>query len=172
MPPSSIASPRKRRKSAAKRVSTGGKKVLGRKRFILVDTHGRLLGVLVVPADLSEPAGGRRLLRQLLKTLPRLRKLWADQGYRGELVTWLREQFGIDLEIVTRAPEQRGFVVLPRRWVVERSLAWLGRNRRLSKEYEYLPASSRAMIYLAACHLLLKRLAPNPLASPPYAASG
>ena len=150
----------------------GEKRVTGRKRFILVDTQGRLLGVLVVPADWSEPQGARQLLARLLRQLPRLRKIWADQGYRGELGDWLRAEYGIVLEMVTRAPDQRGFVVLPRRWVVERSLAWYARNRRLSKEYEHLAASSAAMIYLAACHRLLKRLAPDPAAPIPYRRAG
>jgi transposase len=136
----------------------------------VVDTGGRLLGVLVVGADRSEQRGARELLTQLLPQWPRLRKLWADQGYRG-LAEWLQREWGVELEIVTRAPEQRGFVALPRRWAVERSLAWYGRCRRLAKEYEHLAASSVAMIYLAACHLLLKRLAPDPAAAPPYHSS-
>jgi len=147
--------------------STGEKKLTGRKRFIVVDTQGRLMGVLVVGADWSEQQGARELLAQLLPAWPRLQKLWADQGYRG-LAEWLRRAFGVALEVVTRAPEQRGFVVLPRRWVVERSLAWYGRCRRLAKEYEHLAASSMTRIYLAACHLLLKRLAPDPEAPIPY----
>lgn len=145
----------------------GGKRTSGRKRFIVVDTAGRLLGVLVVGADWSEQQGAREVLAQLLPQWPRLRKLWADQGYRG-LGEWLQRQFGVELEIVTRAPKQRGFVVLPRRWVVERSLAWYSRCRRLAKECEHLAASTQLLLYLAACHLLLKRLAPDPLADPVY----
>ena len=145
----------------------GGKRITGRKRFIVVDTQGRLLGVLVAGADWSEQRGARELLAQLLPRWPRLRKLWADQGYRG-LAEWLQREFGVELEIVSRAPKQRGFVALPRRWVVERSLAWYSWCRRLAREYEHLAASSMAMIYLAACHLLLKRLAPDPDADLPY----
>jgi transposase len=136
---------------------------------VLVDTDGRLLGALVVPANWSEQQGGRRLLARLLPRLPRLLKLWADYGYRGDLVGWLRATFGVDLEIVTRSPEQPGFVVLAHRWVVERSLAWYSRNRRLAKEYEHWAASSTLLVYLAAAHLLLKRLAPDPTAPRPYA---
>ena len=136
----------------------------------MVDTQGRLLGALVVGADWSEQQGARELLGQLLPRWPRLRKLWADQGYRG-LAEALQRAYGVELEIVTRAPEQRGFVPLPRRWVVERSLAWTGRCRRLAKEYEHLAASSLAMLYLAACQLLLKRLAPDLNAAPPYQGS-
>jgi transposase len=145
----------------------GGKSLTGRKRFLLVDTQGRLLGALVVGADWSEQQGARELLARLLPQWPRLRKLWADQGYRG-LEEGLQREYGVELAIVTRAPEQRGFVPLPRRWVVERSIAWTDRCRRLAKEYEHLAESSLTMIYLAACHLLLKRLAPDPAAALPY----
>src|SRR4051794_215595 len=124
--------------------------------------------MLVVPADWSEQEGGRALLAQLVPQLPRLLKVWADQGYRGELVTWLRETFGVELEIVTRPPDAKGFVLLARRWVVERTLAWWSRNRRLAKEYEHLLASSTLLLYLAAVQLLLKRLPPQPMAPPPY----
>ena len=125
------------------------------------------MGVLVVGADWSEQQGARELLAALQPQWPRLQKLWADQGYRG-LAEWALREYGVELEIVTRAPDQRGFVVLPRRWVVERSLAWLSRCRRLAKEYEHLAASTRAMIYLAASQVLLKRLAPTPSAAVPY----
>jgi transposase len=145
----------------------GGKKLTGRKRFLVVDTQGRLLGALVVGAAWSEQQGARELLARLLPQWPRLRKLWADQGYRG-LEEGLQRKYGLELEIVTRAPEQRGFVPLPRRWVVERSIAWTDRCRRLAKEYEHLAESSLAMIYLAACQLLLQRLAPDPAAPLPY----
>lgn len=103
--------------------------------------------------------GGRQLLKRYLQDFPRLKKLWADSHYEG-LVDWLRQSHGIDLEIVRRLADQKGFVVLARRWVVERSFAWLGRNRRLSKDYERDPYSSQAFIYLASIHLLLKRLHP------------
>ena len=145
----------------------GGKRITGRKRFLVVDTQGRLVGALVVGADWSEQQGARELLARLLPHWPRLRKLWADQGYRG-LEEWLQREYGVELEIVTRAPDQRGFVPLPRRWVVERSFAWTDRCRRLAKEYEHLAESSLAMIYLAACQLLLTRLAPAPTAALPY----
>src|SRR5262249_45342825 len=114
------------------------------------------------------PAGGRRLLARVLGDLPRLVRIWADQAYRGDLVTWLEREQGIALEVVKRAADQQGFVLLPRRGVGERSLGWGGRNRRLSKEYEQLPASSATMVYLASCALLLKRLAPDPLVELPY----
>jgi len=138
-----------------------GKKISGRKRFILVDSQGRLLGVLVLPAHVSEQQGAYLLLAEYLPDFPRLAKLWADQGYRGDLVEWVRTEFGIEREIVSRPPEQKGFVLLHHRWVVERTFAWLQRSRRLSKDYEYLAATSTAWIHLAAIQLLLKRLAPR-----------
>jgi putative transposase len=88
-----------------------------------------------------------------------LSKLWADQNYSGELVEWVKEQFGIELEIVKKLVEQHTFVVLPRRWVVERTFAWLGRYRRLSKDYEHHTECSEALIYLASIHFLSRRLA-------------
>ncbi len=128
-----------------------------------------MLGVQVGPADWSEQQGARRLLAGLLPRLPRFAKLWADQGYRGDLSAWLRETFGVELEIPPRPPGPPGFVVIPRRWVVERSLAWWSRNRRLAKEYEHLAASTTLLLYMAAAHLLLKRLAPDPTVPTPYA---
>lgn len=137
---------------------TGEKKVNGRKRQILVDTLGLLLRVSVHEADISDAEGGEFVLVDLGTLKKRLRKLWADQAYRG-LVDWVKEEYGLDLEIVEKQPGQRGFVVLPRRWVVERTIAWLGRNRRLSKDYEFHCECSESMVYLSSIHLLLKRLA-------------
>src|SRR3954454_11631374 len=156
-------------RAAANGGTTAANKVVGRQRFVLVDTEGHVLGGLVVPADWTEQEGGRALLAQLVPHLPRLLKVWADQGYRGELVTWLRETFGVELEIVTRPPDAKGFVLLPRRWVVERSLAWWSRNRRLAKDYEQLLASSTLLLYLAAVPALFKRLAPHSTMRRPYA---
>jgi putative transposase len=137
---------------------TREKKVNGRKRQILVDTLGLLLRVSVHEADISDAEGGEFVLVDLGTLKERLRKLWADQAYRG-LVDWDQEEYGLDLEIVEKQTGQRGFVVLPRRWVVERTIAWLGRNRRLSKDYEFHCESSESMVYLSSIHLLLKRLA-------------
>lgn len=92
---------------------------------------------------------------------PRLTLVWADGGYAGKLIEWVKETCGWWLEIVKRSDAVQGFVVLPRRWVVERTFGWLGRCRRLSKDYEELTASSEAMIQLAMIHLMLKRLAPG-----------
>ena len=153
----------------------GGKKVNGRKRHILVDTLGLLLKVVVHPANLQDREGARLVLRSLPRRYPRLRQLWADQAYTGPILDWIKAQLGWSVEVVERAP-RRGFVVtadgefrrvnlpavfepLPRRWVVERTIAWISRNRRMSKDYEFLPATSEAWIYLSMVRLMLKRLA-------------
>jgi putative transposase len=113
------------------------KHVKGRKRHILVDTLGLLLSVYVTPADFHDTRGARCLIAGLAPLLPRLTKFWADATYRGqELAAWCQTEGGWDLEVVERVPGQRGFGVQPRRWVVERSLSWISRNRRLSKDYE------------------------------------
>lgn len=123
-----------------------------------MDTTGHLLAVLVHPADLSDGAGAQGVLAQALRRVPTLRKLWADSAYTAEvLATWLAQHWPrLDLEIVRRAEGTRGFVVQPRRWVVERSFAWLGVNRLLSKEYERLPWHEEGWILLASIALLLK----------------
>jgi len=137
-----------------------GKKIKGRKRHLLVDTMGNLLGVKVVRANISDPAGGRQLLTEIGPELLRLQRVWADSVYRGSFMEWVEERLGWTVEIVERLGGQKGFVVLPKRWIVERSLGWYGRNRRLSKDYEATTASSEAMVYLASIQLLLKHLAP------------
>ena len=136
-----------------------GKNVNGRKRHILVDTMGLLLIVVVTAASTSDPAGARLLLARLGGACKKLRKVWVDGTYRGKLVDWVAEQFQFALEPVLRSDDVKGFVVLPRRWVVERTFAWLTQYRRLSKDYEGLPKSSEAMIYIAMTRLMLRRLA-------------
>jgi putative transposase len=91
----------------------------------------------------------------------RLRLIWADAGYAGQLVDWVMSLSGWVLEIMRRPRSSHHFEVLPRRWVVERTLAWLGRCRRLSKDYEALPETSEAWIYVAMVHLMLRRLSPT-----------
>jgi putative transposase len=154
----------------------GAKKRSGRKRHLPVDTLGLVLQVLVHPADIPDRVGARWLLGHLqpaATTLPRLELIWADAGYLGPLQTWVWETFGWHLQIVERRggrgqwlradqePPLRppGFHVLPRRWVVERTIAWICRNRRLSKDYEFLPATSETWVYLSMVRLMLKRLA-------------
>jgi putative transposase len=133
--------------------------VKGRKRHLLVDTLGLLLVVVVHAADIQESDGAKLVLREALGVFPRLRKVWADQGYKAHFVAWALAVGGWAVEIVTRPEGTRGFAVLPRRWVVERTFAWLGRSRRLSKDYEGLPETSEAWIRVAMIHLMLKRLA-------------
>jgi putative transposase len=139
--------------------STGGKKVTGRKRQLLVDTAGNLLAVQVQPAGIADGPGARGVLTQALRLVPTVRKLWADSAYNAEaLSAWLAEHWPqLDLEIVRRAEGTTGFAVQPRRWVVERSFAWLGLNRLLSKEYERLPWHEEGWILLASISLLLNR---------------
>jgi putative transposase len=147
--------------AGGKRGYDAGKKVKGRKRHILVDTLGNLLGVIVEAAHIHDSVGIRPVMDVVLpRTVHHLHKLWADSAYRGTLVEWFQTQFAILLEIVENPADQQGFVVLPKRWVVERTLAWLGRFRRLSKDYERCVLSSEGMVYLASIHTMLKRLAP------------
>jgi putative transposase len=135
------------------------KSVKGRKRHILVDTQGLLLSVYVTPADLHDSTGARCLLAGLAPLLPRLKKIWADSAYRGqELAQWCLVQGNWDLEVVERTPGTRGFSVLPRRWVVERTFGWLSRSRRLSKDYERKVQTSETLIQIAMIRLLLTRL--------------
>ncbi len=111
-------------------------------------------------AALQDRAGAKLVLAALAAGgFPRLRLLWADGGYRGKLVAWVRERCGWLLQIVKRNDDVKGFQVLPKRWIVERTFAWLSRYRRLSKDYEYLTASSEAMVTIAMIHLTLVRLA-------------
>lgn len=137
-----------------------GKKVSGRKRHILVDTFGFLLLVVVHRANIQDRDGAKLVLEKAKGRFPRLQRIWADGGYAGKLVDWVAECCAWVLDIVKRSDQAVGFEVLPKRWIVERTLAWLTKCRRLSKDYEYLPASSEAFCYLAMIHLMLKRLAP------------
>jgi putative transposase len=132
--------------------------VTGRKRHVVVDTMGLLLAVVVHPANLQDRDGAKLVLHKLKGRFPRLRLIWADGGYAGQLIEWARELGDWLLEIVKR-PDERRFVLLPRRWVVERTFAWLGRYRRLSKDYEALTESSEAFIHIAMTRLMLRRLA-------------
>ena len=142
---------------AESRGSDRNKRVVGRKRHLIVDTEGLPVAVVVTSAAVNDKAGARLLLAAVREALPRLKKLWADAGYRsGPLAAEARAQ-GIELEVVERHAGG-GFVVMARRWVVERTFAWLSRYRRLSKDYEYLPETSEAMIYAAMSRLMLRRL--------------
>ena len=144
----------------------------GRKRHILVDTTGLVLKVVVHPASVQDREGAKLLLTGLGARFPRLAKLWVDAAYQGPCATWIAETLDWAVEVVRKPPKRiwwpedqepperpRGFQVLPRRWVVERTFAWIGRNRRLSKDYEVLPTTEEAWIYLAMSRLMTVRLA-------------
>ncbi len=138
----------------------GGKKVNGRKRHLLVDTRGLLLTVVVTKANVSDQAGLKQLLAAISGKLSRLELIKADEGYRGEhLADWIFTTYQRLLEIVERPAGVKGFVVQPQRWVVERTLAWIGNYRRLSKDYEVLTETSETFIYMAMVDLMTKRLA-------------
>lgn len=135
------------------------KKVVGRKRHILVDTLGLLMRVKVHSASISDRDGAEMVLKDCQKVFPRLETIKADSGYSGKLVEWSRKTLGIELDIVKRSRERTGFYVLPKRWIVERTFAWLGRSRRLAKDYEIHPRSEEGFIYFHMTKLMLRRLA-------------
>ena len=153
-----------------------GKKIWGRKRHALVDTEGNLMEVKVTGADDSDLAGGKKMLAPLQGRFPRLQLLWGDSRYGGKLREWVKEHFGWDVQTVRRLgtasdastiePEPKtkdtkaGFVLQPRRWVVERTFAWITRWRRLARDHEGLPESSEAFIKISASRLMLSHLAP------------
>ncbi len=136
-----------------------GKQCAGRKRHLLVDTLGLLLVVVVTAASVQDRDGARLVLRQHGGACKKLRRVWIDGAYRGQLLDWAWQQLGLILQVVLRADDARGFVVLPRRWVVERTFAWINQARRLSRDYEELPATSEAMIQITMIRLMLRRLA-------------
>jgi putative transposase len=140
----------------------GGKLVSGPKRNLLVDTLGLVVLAKVTAANVQDVHAGKQLflaLSQRPALLTRLEKIFADGGFRGDLVDWVQQNLQVDLEIVLKLGEQKGFQVLPKRWVVERTFAWITRNRRLARDYERLAPSSEAFIYLAMIRLGLRRLA-------------
>ena len=136
-----------------------GKKIDGRKRHVLVDTMGLVLAVLVTSAAVSAPAGARLLLTKLDGVGKKLRLIWVDGTYRGTLITWVAARFRFCLVPILRPLATVGFVLLPRRWVVERTFAWFTMHRRLARDFEVLPETSEAFIYIAMIRLMLRRLA-------------
>jgi putative transposase len=142
----------------------GGKKITGRKRNIAVDTLGLLLAVTVTIASMDDATAARPVMKQLTNTRqPRLQVVWADSKYHNHaLNSWLGRQKSIhwNLEIVRRPPGTKGWVLLPKRWVVERTFSWLGRWRRLSRDYEHRTQSSEAMVQIASIGRMLRHLAP------------
>ena len=166
----------------------GGKKVRGRKRHLLVDTEGLVLKVKVHSAKVSDQDGIKLLLKSARERLPCLSHLWVDAGYQGRGKEWVEQMLGLSVEVVHRTPKpipekiariwaeewakegrqidwqkllprRRGFELLPRRWVVERTFSWLSQNRRMSKDYERLCATSEAFIYAAMTRIMVRRLA-------------
>jgi transposase len=140
-----------------------GKRTRGRKRHILVDSCGLLLKAVVHAASVQERAGAKLVLAGITEEFPLLGLVWADQGYVNRidagLLDWAREHAGIELQIVPRNADVKGFQVLPRRWVVERTFSWLGRCRRLARDDERKPAHAEAMIKVAMIRLMAARLA-------------
>jgi putative transposase len=136
-----------------------GKKIVGRKRHILVDTMGLILAVVVHSAGIQDRDGAKAVFEKIKNDLPRLELAWADGGYAGELIEWVKRECGWILEIVKRNDDVKGFKLLPHRWVVERTFGWLGRFRRMSKDYEFHPETSECMVYLAMINLMVRRLA-------------
>jgi putative transposase len=132
----------------------GGNKVTGRKRRLLVDTLGSLLTALVTPADVPDVDAAYELIPAAKAVAPTLAHVWVDGADAGEWAEWASEEQAVTVEVGRRAPGPPGFVVQARRWVVERTVAWLGRNRRLSRDFERYEATSEAFIYAASCHLV------------------
>ena len=164
----------------------GGKKVRGRKRHLLVDTEGLVLKAKVHSAKVPDQDGIKLVLETARDHLPHLSHLWVDAGYRGRGKEWVEKELGLSVEVVHRTPKptsekiariwaeewakegwhidwqkllpRRGFEVLPRRWVVERTFAWLSQNRRMSKDYERLCSTSESFVYAAMSRLMVRRL--------------
>lgn len=140
-----------------------GKKTTGRKRHLVVDTLGLMLVVMVTSAAVQDRQGGRAILELLAARFPSVALVWADGGYANTIdsgiLAWAQEKLGLLLEIVKRRDDVKGFQVLPRRWVVERTFGWLVRNRRLARDYERLTDTSEAMIKVAMIRLMAIRLA-------------
>jgi putative transposase len=141
----------------------GAKKVTGRKRHIVVDTMGMVLAVVVTAASVDDAQGAKEALASVeAGAFPRLQVVWADSKYHNhELYDWVAEHADFQLQIVSRPAGTKGFVLLPKRWVAERTFAWLGRARRLSKDYEKLIETSEAMIMISAIHMMVNRLQPS-----------
>ena len=114
----------------------------------------------VHPANVQDRDGAKLVREPLADALPRMERIWADGGDAGQVVAWVRERCGWERELVKRPVEATGFVLLPKRWIVERTFAWLGKCRRLARDYEHLIASSAAMIHVAMIGLMTRRLEP------------
>ena len=150
----------------ASRGYDAGKKINGRERHIAVDVLGLLLTVLVTAADVQDRDGAKPLLWNLRRAFPTVKLTWADGGYAGKLVAWAKTALKLTLQIVKRPDDLHVFKVLPRRWVVERTLAWITRHRRTARDYERLTAHHETMIYWAMIDVMARRLAQRPRPSP------
>jgi putative transposase len=138
------------------------KQVKGRKRHLMTDTLGLVLFVVVCAACIADSDGAEYIFHETEGRLPRLHTVLVDQGYKGWLVEFAKRWFGIVVDIVSRSPSQREFIVQPQRWKIERTFGWLGWSRILSKEYERTTESSESNIYLASIRLMLRRLGSSP----------
>jgi len=136
-----------------------GKKIKGRKRHILVDTLGLVIGLHVHAGNIQDRDGAKELINRVKHTLTKLELIWADGGYRGKLISWVKETTGWALEIIKRNDDVKGFEVLPKRWIVERTFGWFSQNRRLAKDYEVTIRNSKAMIQVTMIHLMTRRIA-------------
>jgi putative transposase len=127
--------------------------------------------VFVTAADISDPDGAEELLERAAEVAPELALVFGDSHYGGPLAEWAERELDIRIEVVKRPEGQCGFAVIPKRWAVERSFAWLGRCRRLSKDYEHAEEYAESWLYLASIRRLLRRIAPDPDTPKPYARS-
>jgi putative transposase len=157
--------------SRTRRGYDAGKKINGTKRHIAVDSTGLLLTVLVTAASAQDRDAARPLLWNLRRAFPSVKLAWADGGYAGKLVTWAASKLKpkLTLEIVRRPDDLHTFQVLPRRWVVERTLAWITRHRRTVRDYERLPAHHETYVYWAMIIVMTRRLARHPATAQPAA---
>lgn len=147
---------------AGERGYDAGKKVSGRKRHLAVDCLGLILAVMITPASVQDREAAKGLIRFLVNMYGRLQIIWADGGYLGALVQWvkrLRHYGKLHLEIVRRSDRAKGFRVLPKRWIVERTFGWLYKSRRLCRDYEVRPDHSEAMVRICMIRIMVRRLA-------------
>ncbi|MEA1797598.1 IS5 family transposase [Rhodococcus qingshengii] len=136
-----------------------GKKINGRKRHIAVDTNGLLLAVVVTMAGIQDRDGAIRLLAALRARFSTISLVWADGGYAGRLIDWSKRVVSLTVQVVKRTDDVKGFKVLPRRWVVERTFAWICKHRRCVRDYETRPDHHEAMVYIAMIATMSRRLA-------------
>ena len=148
------------------RYRDNGKKVNGRKRHIAVDTIGLLLVVMVSAASAQDRHAGRTVLAALAACHRGVRLVWADSGYSGSLVSWAASSLALTVHIVAKLAGQVGFHVLPRRWVVERTLSWISRCRRTVRDYERLPEHHAAMVQWSMIIIMTRRLTRRPKITP------